>query len=236
MELRDLSAGGRGAAAGGLSVAKPARRGRPPRLSRDAVLSAARAIVEQEGIEALTMRRVAAELGSSPMSLYRHVRDKDELLVMLLDQLAAEVPRPRLPRQPRARLKAACRTMRDGLARHPWIVDVLAGGDLIAPSILWLIEEITASFVACGLSPAQAADGYRAVWQFTVGELMIRRGLDRMAQLGRPPFVLGVLTSVDPQELPTLATLAPHWAPARGRDSYDLGIGALVDGLLPDQG
>jgi AcrR family transcriptional regulator len=208
------------------------RRGRPPRLSREAVVAAARRVVDAEGIDALTMRRVATELGSSPMSLYRHVRDKDELLVMLLDQLAAEVPRPRLPRDPGKRIHAACRAMRDGLAENPWIVDVLAQGDLIAPSILWVIEEITAGFVACGLTHRQAADAYRAVWQFTVGELMIRRGLDRMAQLDRPPFVLGVLASVDPAELPTLAALGPYWAPARGKDSYDLGIGALIDGLL----
>ncbi len=180
------------------------------------------------------MRRVAEELDSSPMSIYRHVRDKDELLVALLDRLAAELPRPRLPREPRARLYKACRAMRDGLAEHPWVVDVLAGGDLIAPSILWLMEEIVAGFVACGLSHAQAADGYRAVWQFTVGELIVRRGLDRVAALDRPPYVLEVLLSVDPRELPTLAALADHWAPARQRDSYDVGLAALIAGLLDD--
>jgi AcrR family transcriptional regulator len=196
------------------------------------VVSAARAVVDRDGIEGLTMRRVADELGGAPMSLYRHVRDKDELLVLLLDQLAAELPHPALPSEPRERLQAACRTMRDGLAEHPWIVDVLAGGDLIAPSILWLMEEIVAGFVACGLSHGGAADAYRAVWQFTVGELMIRRGLDNVAKLGRPPFVLGVLMGVDGDELPTLAALKPHWAPARGRDSYDAGVSALIDGLL----
>ncbi len=189
-------------------------------------------VADRDGIDALSMRRVAAELGSSPMSLYRHFRDKDELLVLLLDRLAAEVPRPRLPREPRRRLHAACRAMRDALAEHPWIVEVLAGGDLIAPSILWLIEEITAAFVACGLSLPQAADGYRAVWQFTVGELMVRRGLDQVARLGRPPFVLRVLQSVDPAELPTLAALSEHWGPARGRDSYELGIEPLLSGLV----
>jgi AcrR family transcriptional regulator len=178
------------------------------------------------------MRRVAEELGSSPMSIYRHVRDKDELLVLLLDRLAAALPRPRLPSDPRRRLARACRAMRDGLAEHPWIVDVLAGGELIAPSILWLMEEIVAGFVACGLSYVQAADGYRAVWQFTVGELIIRRGLDRVAAAGRRPFVLDVLTSVDPQQLPALAAVAEHWAPARTRDSYEIGISALIDGLL----
>ncbi len=110
------------------------RAGRPPRLSRAAVVAAARAIVERNGIDALTMRQVAVELGSSPMAIYRHVRDKDQLLVLLLDQLAAEVPRPRFPREPRRRLQKACRTMRDGLAQYPWVVDILAQGDLIAPA------------------------------------------------------------------------------------------------------
>jgi AcrR family transcriptional regulator len=212
----------------------PGRGGRPPRLSREQILSAARTIIERDGIDRLTMRRLADELDSSAMAIYRHVRDKDQLLVLLLDQLAAEVPKPRLPREPRARLLTACRAMRDGLAAYPWVVDVLAQGDLIAPSILWLMEEIVAGFVACGLTHAQAADGYRAVWQFTVGDLIVRRGLDHMATLGRPPHVLEVLTSVDPENLPTLAALAPYWAGARARDSYDIGITALVDGLIAD--
>jgi AcrR family transcriptional regulator len=216
-----------------MRTSQPVRRGgRPAGLSRPAVVAASRTIVEREGIDALTMRRVAQELGSSPMAIYRHVRDKDQLLVLLLDQLVAEVPRPRLPHEPRTRLQKTCRTMRDSLAEHSWIVDVLAQGDLIAPSILWLMEEIIGAFIACGLSHGEAVGGYRAVWQFTVGELMVRRGVDRMATLERPPFVLGVLTSVDPARHPTLAAVAPYWAPARGQDSYDAGLAALLDGLL----
>jgi AcrR family transcriptional regulator len=211
---------------------QPPRRGRPARLSRAAVTDAARAIVERDGIEALTMRRVARELGSSPMAIYRHVRDKDELLILLLDRLAMELPRPQFSADPRERAHQACRFMRDSLAEYEWIIDVLAQGDLIAPAILWLLEEIVAALMACGLSGPQAADGYRAVWQFTVGELTIRRGLERTAALGRPPFVVQVLTGVDPRELPALASLSPYWAPARGRDAYDIGLRALLDGLL----
>ncbi len=196
------------------------------------MVAAARGIVERDGIDALTMRAVATELGSSPMAIYRHVRDKDQLLVLLLDELAAEIPNPRLSRDPRIRLHQACRTMRDGLAQYPWVVDVLARGDLIAPNILWLLEEIVAGFAACGLAEAEAADGYRAVWQFTVGELIIQRGVARTASLGRAPFVVEVLMNVDPRKLPTLAALRPHWVPARGKDSYDTGLTALLDGLI----
>lgn len=208
------------------------RGGRPPRLSSQAVITAARVIVEREGIEALTMRAVARELDSSAMAIYRHVRDKDQLLVLLLDQLAQEVSRPALPQEPRARLTQACRTMRDGLAEHPWIVDVLAQGDLIAPSIVWLIEEIVSGFLACDLSHEQAVDGYRAVWELTVGDLIIRRGLERTAALGRPPFVLEVLRSVEAQECPALARVADQWAAARERDVYEMSLEALIEGLI----
>ena len=203
-------------------------------MSREAVTDAARAIVERDGIDALTMRRVARELGSSPMATYRHLRDKDELLVLLLDRLAAELPHPQFSHDPRTRVQDACRFMRDGLARYGWVVDVLAQGDLIAPEILWLIEEIVSGLMACGLSASRAADGYRAVWQFTVGELIIRRGLERTAALGRPPFVVGVLLGVDPEQFPALASVREHWAPARDRDAYDIGVSALLDGLLRD--
>ena len=87
----------------------PGRGGRPARLSRDQILEAAQGIIEREGIDALTMRRLALELDSSAMAVYRHVRDKDQLLVLLLDRLAAAVRRPRLPREPRGRLIKACR-------------------------------------------------------------------------------------------------------------------------------
>lgn len=208
------------------------RPGRPARLSRDAVVSAALQVIDRDGIDALTMRRVARELDSSPMAIYRHVRDKDQLLVLMLDRLAATVAVPRFDPDPRTRVQQVCRAMRDGLARYPWVVDVLAQGDLIAPSILWLLEAIVSGFIACGLTAEQAVEGYRAVWQFTVGELIIRRGLDRTAALGRPPFVLGVLTGVDPREFPTLAAVSDKWRPTRASDSYDVGIGALIDGLI----
>jgi hypothetical protein len=63
---------------------------------------------------------------------------------------------------------------------------------------------------------------------------MVRRGLERVAELGRPPFVLQVLTGVDPQRFPALAALARYWAPARARDQYDVGLAALVEGLLSE--
>jgi AcrR family transcriptional regulator len=209
------------------------RVGRPPRLSREAVLDAAEEIVELDGPEALTMRRVAEGLGSSPMALYRHVRDKDELLVLLLDRLARRLPRPELSADPRQRALQVLRVFHDGGAANPWVAGVLAAGDAMAPSVLPMIEEILAAFVACGMSPAQAGAAYRRCWQFTVGELMVVHGGRRHVQsLGRRPVQLSILDAVDGTVMPTLAQLVGYWEAARSQDTYAQDIAGIVDGLL----
>lgn len=193
-------------------------------------MTAAREIIERDGIEALSMRRVATELGSSPMAIYRHVRDKDELLVLLLDRLAEQLPRPSLPDDPRARLIVLWRLLHDGLERDPWVVEVLVKGHLMARSVLWVMEEILAAFVAAGLTHREAAAAYRTTWQFTVGALTIRHGIARTEAGGRPRFQRTLLAHVDPSELPTLAAVAEHWATPY--TDYETGLSAVLDGLL----
>jgi AcrR family transcriptional regulator len=198
-------------------------------------LNAAQALVARDGADALTMRGVAREAGCSPMALYRHVRDREELLVLLLDRAAAELPRPRLPRDPRRRLLVLLKFLYEGLDRSPWVVQVLVKGDLMAPSVLWLIEEILAAFVAAGMTPEQAGEAYLTVWRFTVGELLISHATaGQTAKLGRRPHQLKLLASVDPSELPTLAAVASYWPKARARKSYQARIVKILDGLLAD--
>ena len=197
---------------------------------------AAEAIIEREGVDALSMRRLARELDSSTMALYRHVRDRDDLLVLLLDRLAADLPRPpRLPREPRKRLLALFKVLYEGLDQSPWVVQVLVRGDLMAPSVLWLIEEILAAFVAAGLSVEQAADAYLTAWRFTVGELIVSHSTARQsAELDRHPFQLELLAAVESGELPMLAALTDYWPKARQRKSYQARLAKVLDGLLTD--
>ena len=72
-----------------------ARRGPRPALSLDRIVATAIAVADRDGLAALSMARLAQELGSAPMSLYRHVANKDELLVFMQD--AAPGPPPALP-------------------------------------------------------------------------------------------------------------------------------------------
>src|SRR3954471_19171186 len=100
------------------------RRGRPPTIGREAVLETALRLLDAEGVEALTMRRLASELGVSAMAPYRHVGSRDELLMVLVDSLAARLGSPPRPRDPKGAMLVLCSTIYDSLAEHPWVPEV----------------------------------------------------------------------------------------------------------------
>ncbi|MFE7315935.1 TetR/AcrR family transcriptional regulator [Streptomyces sp. NPDC057555] len=208
--------------------------GRPPRISRQEVIDTARRIVTEDGVDRLTMRRLATAIGSTPMALYHHVRNKEELLVLLLDDYTAQaLHRPELPAQPRERIVVAAAAIHDVLAACPWIVEVLTADDLMSASALWFVEQIVDGLVACGLSPERAVHGYRAIWYYTAGEIVIRTtAARRRADDDRPTYRDQVFAELDPTELPRLAQVADHWAPLTAQDTYLDGLRALVDGLL----
>jgi AcrR family transcriptional regulator len=98
-----------------------------PDLSREQIARTAIAVADDEGLAALSMRGVAAEMGVATMSLYRHVPSKDELLVAMVDAVMAELPLPaRGTCGWRARLEAIALLHWEGYARHPWLSHALS--------------------------------------------------------------------------------------------------------------
>jgi DNA-binding transcriptional regulator YhcF (GntR family) len=105
-------------------------------LGRAALVRAAITLADAEGITALSMRRLAAELGVGPMALYRHVPDKDELLRLMADAALgqAELPEPG-PAEWRPRLELAARAQWGAYRRHPWLAPILLNS-LVRPPVL----------------------------------------------------------------------------------------------------
>ncbi|KJY25473.1 TetR/AcrR family transcriptional regulator [Streptomyces katrae] len=208
--------------------------GRPARISREEIIDTARRIVAEGGVKGLTMRRLAAEVGSTPMAIYHHVRDKEELLVLLLDDYAARtLRRSRLPADSRERVVAAAGAVHDALAACPWIVEVLTADDLMSTSALWFVEQIVDGLVECGLPLDRAVHGYRAIWYYTAGEIVVRAtAARRRADDDRATYREHVFADLDPAELPRLAQASERWAALTAEDTYEDGLRALVDGLL----
>jgi AcrR family transcriptional regulator len=108
-------------------VPVPRQRGSSTRVSRDELLGAALAVLDAEGVEALTMRRVASELGVSPAALYWYVKDKQELLRALVEHVQAPHDRPDLDHlEWRAALRTGARFYRQRFLDHPQAAALMA--------------------------------------------------------------------------------------------------------------
>ncbi|MGH8877492.1 MAG: TetR/AcrR family transcriptional regulator [Stackebrandtia sp.] len=206
--------------------------GRPPRISRQEIVDAAKHIVDREGVEKLTMRRLARDIGSAPMALYYHVRDKRQLLLALLDDIADEIPRPELPAEPAARIIAAAVTIRDGLLRFPWAVEVLADGDLLSTEALWYPEVIIDAAMRSGLDEDQAVHAYRSIWFYTVGEITVHTAALRRSREEASTHEEKVFADLDAERTPRLAALGDRWFTLMPTDTFRPGLQALVTGLL----
>ncbi|MFI6738315.1 TetR/AcrR family transcriptional regulator [Nonomuraea sp. NPDC050451] len=141
---------------------QPPRRRAWGSLSQAQIVSVALEIARAEGMEALTIRRLAADLGASRMALYRHVADKDALVDLVMNAIAEHdlVP-PGIDEGPwphRLRLLAAA--MRRQLAAYPGMVDVLMTRANHGPGALHLVETILEILADAGLDERQAAGHY----------------------------------------------------------------------------
>lgn len=117
------------------------RRGPKPSLNLDAIVDRAMALADEEGLERLSMARLASALGYSPMALYRHVSGKEELLVLMADAMAGQLPRPEIDAAStwREALEAWTRAQIDGLAARPWILELPLSAALPGPQRLaWM--------------------------------------------------------------------------------------------------
>ncbi|MFB7514729.1 TetR/AcrR family transcriptional regulator [Streptomyces sp. NPDC056144] len=140
-----------------------------PALSRAAIVREAVVMLDAEGIEALSMRKLGARLGAGATSLYRHVATKDELMELAVDEVAAEIVVPPADRADRAagdgdwRAAAAeaAGSFRATSLRHPWLSSVLgqAGLAYLGPNLMAFSERLAALFTAAGFpEPSRAID------------------------------------------------------------------------------
>lgn len=218
-------------------TASSGRTGRPPVTSRTEILTAARRLIDRDGWERLTIRGLAAEAGIGATTVYRHVQDKEDLLVLLLNHYADQTERPELPQDPRDRIVAAATAMHDLLASWPWAAEVLTVDGfvgLLDESALWTVESILAAAESSGRTPEQAAYIFRSIWYYTVGEILVRTHSQRRgspAAAGRAAF-----GNLDPDRVPRLAAIGERWPALAARDTYGQGLRACVDGLLAQTG
>ncbi|MET7858721.1 TetR/AcrR family transcriptional regulator C-terminal domain-containing protein [Streptomyces sp. NPDC005318] len=219
-----------------------------PTLSRAAIVREAIVMLDTEGIEALSMRKLGARLNAGATSLYRHVATKDELMELAVDEAFAEIAVPSAGSPDwRAATTEAARSFRATALRHPWLASVLgqAGLAYLGPNLMSFSERLAALFTTAGFpEPSRAIDTVlsyvigmsttEAAWLTTVA----RSGETEAAFIARL-MPAAQRAAADHEHLAgSYAAAAPDPAEVRN-DKFAYGLDVVLDGLamrLPNQG
>lgn len=192
-----------------------------PALTRDAILVAALAIIDESGIEACTMRAVAANLGVEAMSLYWHVPGKDALLDGVVERMLREVAAEHVedPVEWRPRMNAFGHAYHAVLLRHPNAIHLIAGrpfGAYVAASRM--AETGLPTLIAAGFDQRSAIRAIRTVTRFVLGFTLLEVSTAR-----NPPQV------TEPSS--ALAEIIDAVATDDQAELFRFGLDAVIDGF-----
>jgi AcrR family transcriptional regulator len=121
-------------------------------LSKERVLGAAVALADEGGVDALSMRRLAQELGVVPMALYKHVANKDEMLGGMIDVVVGEIDPPLSGTDWKTAVRQRVLSARSALLRHPWASQVIESRTDPTPAVLKYMDSMVGMFRAGGFS------------------------------------------------------------------------------------
>jgi AcrR family transcriptional regulator len=199
-------------------------------------------VASADGIDAVAMTRVAAELGVGTMSLYRHVEGKDQLLALMADVAFDPPPAPPGPRERwRSSLSRWARQHLAVLRRHPWVLRIPISGPPILPNQVRWFEHGLSCLAATGLSESDRLGVLQLVSGFVRNEATMEADLARGAA-GREGATAGGMASygqllgalVDPHRFPSIARLLEarvFEGPDVPDASFEFGLERVLDGV-----
>jgi AcrR family transcriptional regulator len=225
------------AAAGDPAARRGPSGGTKQPITVDAIIAAAFAIVESEGYEALTMRRVAAALETGPSSLYAHVVNKEDLDELLIGRLCAAVDLPEPdPATWRQQLAGVCAQLRDQYLRYPGISRAAFAAAPVNLDTLRLAEGLLALLLAGGIAPQAAAYASDALVLYVNAYSLELAQARQRRQHGDDSWVVGrdeLLRRIAalPDTFPQTKRYAAEMTAGSGHDRFDFTIGLMLDGL-----
>lgn len=219
-------------------------------LTTERIVEVALELVAEVGVDDLSMRELARRLGSAPMSLYRHVADRDMLIVLCIEELARHV-RDRTPAQgPWRTVVIVCLTaVRDVLSRHPGLARHVMARPEVSPTVLEIMDRVAAALMAAGLSPAAAAQTHAALWALTLGDALVELAVaDARAAghgestgdptgepTGKPtaaPPMAAAFAGGGAAAYPALSAIGTDWLDLDRRAAFTVTVGQLLDGVV----
>lgn len=203
------------------SVKGPGRR-----VTSDDVVDAAVAIVDREGVEALTIRAVAAACGLSPMGIYRHVRDKDDLLDRVVDAVLAEIAELEATGTWRDKVVALFGDCRRMLLDHPGVAWLCVSRPTPVAGVAGFYDRVLEAFGKGGFDGGEAVRAFDTLLMFLFGSVLwqVPRAETERARL------IGVAMT-NPDLTPHLIGQAGELARRDPKEYFEHGLEAILTGL-----
>ena len=223
---------------------EPARRGPRPELTVEAIVAAAVELADAEGLGAVSMARVAKQLGFTTMSLYRHVTGKEELLALMWNASAQGAEQLELAGDGwRERIRSWAEIQWAMLDRHRWITEMPIAQPPLAPNSLAFVEHGLEALAGSGLTDVDRLRVIGLISSYTLSEARMAHDAIRAAQqapeaAGPPPSFAALLRElVDEQRFPALYRIA--WSQAPGDapsgpaelEEFRFGLERILDGV-----
>ncbi|HEX2141291.1 MAG TPA: TetR/AcrR family transcriptional regulator C-terminal domain-containing protein [Candidatus Limnocylindria bacterium] len=211
-------------------IGRPSRQRLP--LSRERVLRAGIELADEEGIEQLSMRRLAQPLGVEAMSLYHHVANKDDLLAGMLDIVFAEMELPSEEGDWKAALRRTAISAHHVLLRHEWACGLLMQPTGPSAARLRWMNSVLRRLRHAGFSADMTHHSYHALDSHIVGFTLWVLPYLKVAR-EQPGLVQDFISRVSVDDLPYLAEhIGVHMSDRPGETSeFDFGLDLILDGL-----
>jgi AcrR family transcriptional regulator len=210
--------------------------GRRTRLTRERVVAEALTVIADDGVQALTMRSLAARLGVVPGAVYHHVRNKQQLQDLLLDGVLAEIDFDLDSSLPWAeQLKVLAHRLRQVLEQHPGVASILKARDPLGPHSLALAEAFLGPLRVAGFGDREAGPAFFLLVDYTIGFAVSSPSTSVNEQRLRDPATRAQLhqffRSLPPDRFPALVALGEHvWVDNRD-ERFTVGLDVLIAGL-----
>lgn len=209
-------------------------RARRSRLDRDRMLTGALALADRSGIEALTIRSLAADLGVKPMALYHYVTGKDEIVDGLVDLVFAEVELPPADLDWRAAVRRRAVSLRTVLGRHPWATPLMESRPRPGPATLRQHDAMLGTFRRAGFSWAAAGHAYALLDSYVYGFALTQAGLPFDTPESIADLAEAIMAGFPAGEYPHLAEFTRDLVLRPGYDyrkEFEFGLDLILDGL-----
>ncbi len=217
-------------------MATQAKRAARPRaaLTRERVLRAAIGLADRYGIESLSMRKLGQKVGVEAMSLYNHVRNKEDMLDGMVDVVFSEIDLPAGGVGWRTAMRKRAISARQVLLRHPWAIGLMESRSTPGPATLRHHDSVLGSLRRAGFSVEMAGHAYSVldgyIYGFTLTELTLPfRGSKGVAKVAG-----NILEGLRADEIPYLAEMAVEVTMKPGYnygDEFEFGLDLILDGI-----